>query len=278
VNPEELVGIPGSADGQEPWGDEGEAALPWGWGPAREREAEMRTPAPDARTVLLVDDEPAAVWTLGRILVQAGFTVSTCLAAEEAINLLGNERFDWVITDISMPLVSGLGVVDWVRAHRPDTRVIVVTGLGTPALRDIALRRGVYLYLEKPIDPDLLTSAMADPPSNGGFVGVLDEVNLLDYIQMIKAIRRRGVISIVSRTGQRAAIFLDGGTVRHAQCGDATGKEAFFRCLELEAGSLSVQPWTDPPTESINAAAEALLMEAARRQDEARAQAVAEEA
>jgi len=236
----------------------------------------MQTPASDARKVLLVDDEPAAVWTLGRVLVQAGFTVSTCLAAEEAINLLGGERFDWVITDISMPLVSGLGVVDWVRAHRPDTRVIVVTGLGTPALRDIALRRGVYLYLEKPVDPDLLTSAMADPPTDGGFVGVMDEINLLDYLQMIKAIRRRGVISIVSRTGQRAAIFLDGGIVRHAQCGDLAGKDAFLRCLELEAGSLSVQPWTDPPMESINVGADALLMEAARRQDEACVGAAAE--
>ncbi|MBM3498781.1 MAG: response regulator [Armatimonadetes bacterium] len=229
----------------------------------------MDRPGADARSVLIVDDEPAAVWTLGRILVQAGFEVSTCLGAEEAINLLGEQSFGWVITDISMPLVSGLGVVDWVRAHCPETRVIVITGLGTRALRDIALRRGVYLYLEKPIDPDLLTSAMADPGSNTGFVGVMDDVNLLDYLQMIKAIRRRGIIRIVGRTGESAAVFLDGGTVRHAECGDATGREAFFRCLDLEAGSLSVQPWTDPPVESINVSADALLLEAARRQDEA---------
>ncbi len=219
--------------------------------------------------VLLVDDDPGSVWVLGRILMHAGFSVTTSLEPTEALRLLDERRFDWVITDVSMPRVTGLELLDHVRTTSPETRIIVVTGLGTPALRDVARRRGAYLYLEKPIDPKLLIDAISDPTESGGFVGVVDDINLFDYLQMMMSIRKRVVVHVESGDGISATIYLDAGKVMHAECGALRGKAALWRCLSFEGGRFSSEPWQEPAEVSIGTAGEALLMEAATAQDEA---------
>ena len=69
-------------------------------------------------SILLVDDDPEAVWALGRYFTRAGFPVTTCGDGEEAISLLKSKQFDTVITDIQMPRLNGLALVDWMRTNR----------------------------------------------------------------------------------------------------------------------------------------------------------------
>ena len=121
-------------------------------------------------SILLVDDDPEQVWVLGRYFTRAGYSVTTCGDGEEAISLLELRDFDTVITDIQMPRFNGLALVDWLRENRSGTRVVVITAFGGPSMRHLSISKGAILYLEKPVDPDLLAEALSSTKGENAFL------------------------------------------------------------------------------------------------------------
>lgn len=78
--------------------------------------------------VLLVDDEPAVLKCLSSALARFGYDVTAVHTGRAALEELGRERFDLVITDFRMPDFLGDAVVDAIREHRPDTAILLITG------------------------------------------------------------------------------------------------------------------------------------------------------
>jgi CheY-like chemotaxis protein len=221
-------------------------------------------------SILLVDDDPEVVWALGRYFARAGFPVTTCGDGEEAISLLRTKQFDTVITDIQMPRLNGLALVDWLRMNRSGTRVFVITAFGGPSIRHLSIRKGAILYLEKPVDPDLLAEALTSPKEEAAFSGNIDNIDILDYLQLMILTGRRLVLEVSSKYGAQGFIFIDKGEVRHAKCDDLQGEDALFKCLGFEGGSFVNLPWSEPEAITIRRPGDFLLMEAARKRDEAR--------
>jgi CheY-like chemotaxis protein len=222
-------------------------------------------------SILLVDDDPEVAWALGRYFARAGFLVTTCGDGEEAIHLLESRDFDTVITDIQMPRFNGLALVDWLRANRGGTRVVVITAYGGPSIRQLSIKKGAILYLEKPVDPDLLAEALTSSKEETAFSGSIDNIDILDYLQLMMLIGRQVVLEVSSKNGVQGLIFIDNGEVKHAKCDDLEGEEALFKCLCFESGSFLNLPWTEPDKITIQKPGDFLLMEAARKRDEARA-------
>lgn len=221
-------------------------------------------------SILLVDDDPEQVWALGRYFTRAGYSVTTCGDGAEAISVLESRHFDTVITDIQMPRLNGLALVDWLRENRSGTRVVVITAFGGPSIRHLSISKGAILYMEKPVDPDLLAEALSSTKEETAFSGSIDKIDILDYLQLMMLTGRRVVLEVSSRDGGQGLIFIDRGEVRHATCGHLEGEEALFKCLGFESGSFVNLPWTEPDTITITKPGEFLLMEAARRRDDAR--------
>ncbi|MEW5909736.1 MAG: response regulator [Thermodesulfobacteriota bacterium] len=105
------------------------------------------------KTILVVDDEKDVADTLERLLVGEGFHVKVAYGGKEAIDLIENEHFDIVITDIHMPGIDGFEVMRCVKAKNEETRVIVLTGcyLNTNA-KEFLRNNGVFDYISKPIE------------------------------------------------------------------------------------------------------------------------------
>jgi CheY-like chemotaxis protein len=222
-------------------------------------------------SILLVDDDPEVVWALGRYFARAGFSVTTCGDGEEAIGLLASRDFNIVITDIQMPRLNGLALVDWLRENRARTRVVVITAFGGPSIRHLSIKKGAILYLEKPVDPDLLAQALSSSKEETAFSGNIDKIDILDYLQLMLLIGRQVVLEVSSKDGGQGLIFIDKGEVRHATCDGLEGEEALFKCLSFEGGRFLNLPWTEPDKITIKKPGDFLLMEAARKRDEARA-------
>jgi CheY-like chemotaxis protein len=222
------------------------------------------------QSILLVDDDPHVVWALGRYFTRAGFPVTTCGDGEEAIALLESKDFDTVITDIQMPRLNGLALVDWLRANRAGTRVVVITAFGGPSIRHLSIKKGAILYLEKPVDPDLLAEALSSSKEETAFSGNIDKIDILDYLQLMMLTQRQVVLEVASRDGGNGLIFIDRGEVKHATCESLEGEEALFKCLCFEGGSFLNLPWTEPDKITIKKPGDFLLMEASRKRDEAR--------
>jgi DNA-binding NtrC family response regulator len=107
--------------------------------------------APDAPTVLVVDDEPANVTSLEKIFQREGFRVLTADGAKVALELARNHRVEVVLTDLMMPGVSGIELMRALRKLAPDTEVVMMTAYGTVETAVQAMREGAYDFVEKPL-------------------------------------------------------------------------------------------------------------------------------
>lgn len=100
--------------------------------------------------VLVVDDEEYMRRMLGWQLEAGGYTCALAQDAIEARRRLKEEPFELVLCDVNLPGESGLDLVRDILTHYPDTAVVMVTGVDSPEVANIALERGAYGYMIKP--------------------------------------------------------------------------------------------------------------------------------
>lgn len=106
--------------------------------------------------VLIVDDDSGQRSLLNTFLTGNGFTVTQATSGKEALEFLSRKKFALVISDVRMPVLSGLEMLRELRVGNPDLPVLLVTAYAN--IRDAvdAMRDGALNYLSKPIDLDEL--------------------------------------------------------------------------------------------------------------------------
>lgn len=106
--------------------------------------------------VLLVDDEPYVTEIIGRILSQAKIEPLAASSGEGALDLLRDHRVDLVITDLLMPGMSGLDLLEKIKELHPALPVIVLTAHGDFYVAKEALNRGAFYFLTKPFNKAMI--------------------------------------------------------------------------------------------------------------------------
>jgi len=132
--------------------------------PAHQAEAEeKKTVAEDVspglgQHILLVDDEPALCRTCQRVLDRFGYRVTTHVRPAEALGLFraNSGDFDLVITDFSMPGMSGLEMAAEMLKIRPNMPILLTSGFLGPQTTELAAQIGVREVASKPISPSRL--------------------------------------------------------------------------------------------------------------------------
>jgi len=114
------------------------------------------------RKVLVVDDDPVVRKSFDRVLTSKGYAVITAENGEEALRKLNEEKYDLVYTDIRMPGISGLEVAEQVKARKPWTPVVIITGYGTDAAEARAKAAGVSSFVHKPLSPAMIEDSARD--------------------------------------------------------------------------------------------------------------------
>ncbi len=104
----------------------------------------------ESRKVLVVDDEPDILVYLSSLL-STRFDVMLAGGGLEAMELIAAQRFDVVVTDVRMPEVDGLQLLETVKAVSPDTEVIFMSSFSDLDVVTKALNEGVFAYVKKPV-------------------------------------------------------------------------------------------------------------------------------
>ena len=123
-----------------------------------EPQAPALSVAPDpSESVLVVDDEPGVRQFASRVLREAGYGVEEAGDGADALSLIRRGMIDpdAVVSDIVMPRMTGVELLQSLSVERPDVPVILMSGYGTDQLQ----RRGIVSpcsVLAKPFNPDLL--------------------------------------------------------------------------------------------------------------------------
>ncbi len=119
-------------------------------------------PAVDPRRhrVLVVDDNLDTLEVISRNLAAEGYQVQTAPGVAEAVQILGHEHMDLVITDYKMPRITGLDLIRHVRSNHPDTEVMMITGFASVGGAVLAMKSGAEEYLAKPFTDEELLGAV----------------------------------------------------------------------------------------------------------------------
>jgi len=135
----------------------------------------MTTEAPldGEKTLLILDDDAAFRTRLARALEARGFEVNAVGSVAEASDIAVKSAPAYAVLDLRLEDGSGLSVVELLNKHRPDCRVVMLTGYGAIATAVAAVKAGALDYLAKPADPEDIVKALLarpdekpEPPEN----------------------------------------------------------------------------------------------------------------
>jgi DNA-binding NtrC family response regulator len=172
--------------------------------------------------ILLVEDRDSLRRMLEAALSQDGYEVAAAADGQAGIRLLAARPFDFVLTDLQLPDVSGLRVLEASRAAQPRVPVVVLTGFGTVGSAVEAMKLGAYDFLEKPLELDDLArlieqalgerdeSAVFQAPGAPALVGAHP--------------RFRAALRLLQKVGPKESTVLLTGD-------SGTGKELFARSI-----------------------------------------------
>jgi putative nucleotidyltransferase with HDIG domain len=115
--------------------------------------------APQFR-ILVVDDDSAICELLITKLKASGFISQSCSSGEEALELLSNASFDAIISDLKMPGISGLELLEEARNFAPRTAFLMATGVSDVAVGVAAMKQGAADYLLKPFQMEAVVASL----------------------------------------------------------------------------------------------------------------------
>ncbi len=118
-------------------------------------------------TILVVDDEQSMRDFLKILLLKDGHNVITAKNGDQALSLLGKQTCDLVISDIRMPGMSGLELLESIRELHGDLPVIMITAFASPDDAVQAMKNGAYDYISKPFNVDEIKSVIHSATNRG---------------------------------------------------------------------------------------------------------------
>jgi PAS domain S-box-containing protein len=126
-------------------------------------EGAMVEAAPAGASILVVDDEDLVATMIARGLERLGYEVACTTDSEDALEAFAEDpnAFDLVITDQTMPSISGLDLSKRLLAIRPDLPIILCTGFSESVNETVARAAGIAVYLTKPVRPGDLAAEVA---------------------------------------------------------------------------------------------------------------------
>ena len=111
-------------------------------------------------TICLLDDDPAVLKGITRLLSSAGWNVKQFSDPKGFLSYAQTHRPPIAVIDVWMPMMNGLEVQSRLRQISPSTRVIIFTGKEDPLVRSTALNAGASAFFTKPFDDEEFLTAI----------------------------------------------------------------------------------------------------------------------
>ncbi len=111
----------------------------------------------DKKVILIVEDDPRVGESLRLLFKKKGYATLLASNGKEGLHLFRQEAVDLVITDVVMPKMGGLELLEAVKGLRPETEVIVISAQGTIEKAVQAMKLGAFDFIEKPINPRVIS-------------------------------------------------------------------------------------------------------------------------
>jgi two-component system response regulator HydG len=183
-----------------------------------------------AKNILLVDDHKPFRDSLAKILEGEGMRVFPANDGEEALTILRQEFIHLILTDLKMPKMDGVELLQVAKTIRPEVEVILITGYGTVDTAVTAMKEGAYDYIQKPFKPREILKLVRKAIEKQSLVlqnRILQE-RIKDFQKFEKIVGRspamKKVLEIVAQVAPSSATILIQGE-------SGTGKEVIAQAI-----------------------------------------------
>lgn len=215
-----------------------------------------------SKKILIVDDEEDLTWSIARSLRKENeqYEIICVNSGEEALEVLKRFSLDLLITDIRMPGIDGLMLLQHVKKYHPNIQVIVMTASDSNELKNSILNKNEIFYIEKPFEITDLKKIIyqAVQKSTDNYKSRLIEMNLEDIIIYNCRKKFNGNLK-VSNGKENGVIHFRAGEIIHAQVGTLEGEKALLNVLNWSDGHYDTILSDSPIRKTINSGWRALL-------------------
>ena len=112
--------------------------------------------------ILVMEDDVSVGRGLEMVLREEGYDVNLACTGELALEAFRQKRYDLLVADLRLPDIDGMEVIKKVKAEKPETEVIVITGYGTTATAVEAMKLGAHDFLPKPFTEEQIKASIDD--------------------------------------------------------------------------------------------------------------------
>jgi DNA-binding response OmpR family regulator len=222
------------------------------------------------KRILVIDDEQNVVSSIVEKLEKEGFVAQGVGDGVQAIDLYKAERFDLVLTDLKLPGMDGIEILQAIMEYDPEALVVMITAYGTVDIAVEALKSGAQEFITKPFDLNALVAklrSILEQRSESAVRGNLRDLGLASIIS-VNCNEMNEAQLVIRRQGQLAEIYFEDGTIAHATLGDQEGEEVIYELLGWQDGSFSLEQGIPPPKHTIMVDWTGLLLKGMHRLDE----------
>ena len=219
-------------------------------------------------TLLLVDDDDFVRGALSRALSRAGgFTIIAAEHGRRALEILGDQQVDAILTDLDMPVMDGLTLLAELFENEVRLPVAVMTGQAINAqLRQRLLAYGIAAIFSKPVDVVELADELQRVLDPKG-VGRISGITLFGFLQLLEVERKSGLV-VVAASEHEGRLYFDEGALIHAHAGHLEGLTAAYEILSWPEPLVEIFYKRRARQHTVQAPLQHVLMEAARLLDE----------
>lgn len=236
-----------------------------------------------SRQILIIDDQDDILRILERELVKTyQCTVYVATNSVQAFEQLEQHPVELIISDVRIGEENGFNLLKAIRSRYANVGLMMMTAYRSPGYRQMADELGVAFFIEKPFAISMLAKAVDRffnqraaqlPPAPviaTGKNNALEHFSIQDLVQLFCLNGRSVLITVtVSPIHPVGYIFLQKGRVLHAEWGAQKGEEAFYSLLMNQSPQLALEDCEREVAPTITSGWEQLLLESARRVDEA---------
>lgn len=158
--------------------------------------------------ILIMEDDPSVAKGLEMILSEEGYIVNLADTGRLAMEAFRQKRFDLLVADLRLPDINGMEVIKQIKAEKPETEVIVITGYGTTAVAVEAMKLGVHDFLPKPFTESQIKAAI-DEALQAHAEKPAKTVIKKAETEEEKLIQKREVLAVLSRTAEDMDFWRD---------------------------------------------------------------------
>ena len=134
--------------------------------------------------VLLVDDEMDFLEAMSERMTGRGMEVTTASSAKEALEIIEKSIFDAIILDFQMPGMDGMEALKAIKARRPESQIILLTGYATLEKGVEAMKIGATDFIEKPADIEALSEKIKKAKAQRMLIAEKQQAkNVLDILR-----------------------------------------------------------------------------------------------